>query len=671
MSFKIIPFVLSNFVRPVTNNHLGLLCLATALLPAPVLWAQEAAESLPSEAITLDTISVTATLSPVDTRLAPASGSVISREELDARHADSLPSAVAGEPGVAFTQGGGIGRKSISLRGMNSKHVLTLIDGGRIPASDDVFGHADYQYGWVPMSAVERIEIIRGPMSTLYGSDALGGVINTITRKPGKEWETNLLLRGSTLANSEASGDSVNGGLASIYTSGLVTEHLGLRFTGETSRQDRTQNPTDNRQSELEGSKANRGSVAAFLELTPEQTLELQFSMSNEEREFDAQAGSRPPAPPVYYENRYEVDRSGFGLTWNGEFTNWVSQVRAYRSNVEVSNERTAGIAATDPQTLTDEIIDAHTSRALGNHWLTVGAEVRHETLENTELEGGESDADHTAVFLQDEVALTGQLLLTAGLRYDHQEDYGSEASPRAYLVWEATPQLIVKGGYGRGFRAPTLKQSSPSYESTPVPFFKFIGNSDIKPEKIDSYELSIDWQGEAIGLNATVFHSEASDLIINKPIVIARPPQTSVFQFANVDEARLTGLEAGFSWQLHPVVTWQNNFGWLRTKDLGTGDELEYRPRRTFNSFLNWQTTASLSARLNAEYTGSQYRADTDDLPAYTLWNASVAKDFGEDVTLRAGIDNIGDEHLADKSPNYRHVERGRTVYVSTQLNF
>lgn len=654
-------------MQPISKNRLTFLCLAATLLPAPTLWAQETSESLPSDTVKLDTISVTATLSPVDTRLAPASGSVISRKELDARNAETLEAAVAGEPGVAFTRGGGIGRKSISLRGMESKHVLTLTDGRRIPASDDVFGHADYQYGWVPMSAVERIEIIRGPMSTLYGSDALGGVINTVTRKPGEEWETNLLLRGSTLANSEASVDSVNGGLTSIYTSGLVTDRLGLRFTGETSRQDRTQNPADNRQSELEGSKANRGSVAAFLELTPEQSLELEFSRSSEEREFDA----KTQRGPVYYENRYDLDRTGFGLTWNGEFTDWVSQVRAYRSKVEVSNERTAGITATDPQALTDEIIDAHTSRALGNHWLTVGGEVRRETLENTELKGGERDADHAAVFLQDEVALTEQLLLTAGLRYDHQNDYGSEASPRAYLVWEATPQLIVKGGYGRGFRAPTLKQSSPSYESTPVPFFKFIGNGDVKPEKIDSYELSIDWQGETVGLNATVFHSEASDLIINKPIVIARPPKTSVFQFANVDEARLTGLETGFSWRLHPAVTWQNNFGWLKTEDLGTGDELEYRPRRTFNSFLDWQATAGLSARLNAEYTGSQYRNDTDDLPAYTLWNASVAKDFGESVTMRAGIDNIRDEHLADESPNFRHVERGRTVYLSTQLNF
>lgn len=664
MSFMTPSFVPSKSVQPATKNRLKFFCIAATLLPAPVLWAQESSNPLPVDTVKLDTISVTATLSPVDTRLAPASGSVISREELETRNADSLRSAVAGEPGVAFSQGGGIGRKTITLRGMDSKHVLTLTDGRRIPASDDVFGHADYQYGWVPMSAVERIEIIRGPMSTLYGSDALGGVINTITRKPGEEWETNLLLRGSTLANSEGNKDSVNGGQASIYTSGLVTERLGLRFTGETSRQDRTQNPADNRQSELEGSRANRGSVAAFLELTPEQSLELQFSRSNEEREFDA----KTTRGSTYYESRYDLDRTGFGLTWNGEFTHWVNQVRAYRSKVEVSNERGAGSTATDPQALTDEIIDAHTSRAFDNHWLTLGGEIRRETLENTGLEGGDRDADHAAVFVQDEVALTEQLLLTAGLRYDHQDDYGSEASPRVYLVWEAAPQLIVKGGYGRGFRAPTLKQSSPTYVGVPVAPFQFYGNGDLEPEKIDSYELSVNWQGTAVGLNATVFHSEASDLITNRPI---DPANQFVQQFVNVDEARLTGVETGFSWKLHPSIIWQNNFGWLKTKDRGTGDELEYRPRRTFNSFLDWQATASLSARLNAEYTGSQHRADTDDLPAYTLWNASVAKDFGESVTMRAGIDNIGDEHLADKSPNFRHVERGRTVYLSTQLNF
>ena len=104
-----------------------------------------------------------------------------------------------GAPGLTLSPRQVGGRKTLALRGLEGKHTLTLIDGRRISPSDDVVGHSDYQYGWLPMSAVERIEIIRGPMSALYGSEALGGVINLITRQPKDKWIGSVSLRTSAL----------------------------------------------------------------------------------------------------------------------------------------------------------------------------------------------------------------------------------------------------------------------------------------------------------------------------------------------------------------------------------------------------------------------------------------------------------------------------------------
>jgi len=131
----------------------------------------------------LPAVTVTATGHEEDALTAPASVTVIDREHIQNRASDDLLDAVQDTPGLSLSPRQAGGRKTFSLRGMNDAHTLMLVDGRRISATDDVVGHSDYQYGWVPMSAVERVEVIRGPLSALYGSEALGGVVNVITGK--------------------------------------------------------------------------------------------------------------------------------------------------------------------------------------------------------------------------------------------------------------------------------------------------------------------------------------------------------------------------------------------------------------------------------------------------------------------------------------------------------
>ncbi|MBS3934769.1 MAG: TonB-dependent receptor plug domain-containing protein, partial [Sulfuritalea sp.] len=154
----------------------------------------------------LKDVVVSATQSEHEVRTAPASVSVVTREEIETRNPVDLLDAVRGTPGVTLMGRGLGGRKTLSMRGLEGKHVLNLIDGRRITPTDDVVGHSDYQYGWLPMSAIERIEVIRGPMSTLYGSEALGGVVNLITRQPKDRWIGSLGLTGAELLDGQGGG---------------------------------------------------------------------------------------------------------------------------------------------------------------------------------------------------------------------------------------------------------------------------------------------------------------------------------------------------------------------------------------------------------------------------------------------------------------------------------
>ncbi len=617
----------------------------------------------------LKDVVVSATQSEHEVRTAPASVSVVTREEIEARNPLDLLDAVRGTPGVTLMGRGVGGRKTWSMRGLEGKHVLNLIDGRRITPTDDVVGHSDYQYGWLPMAAIERIEIVRGPMSTLYGSEALGGVVNLITRQPKDRWIGSVGVTGADLL----SGDGGGRAGASLFAAGPVGESFDLRVTGETSRVGAVPLKEDPRYSELEGRKMQTAGVSGRLKLAPGQTLEAGWIDGQEERWRDDVRTA--PAPARLYKDRYDIKRNHGYLAWRGEFDGWHAQANVYRSELDVKNSRTNGVPPTTPQNFRDDAFDALATTRLGTHRLTFGGEYRTETMTHPHLATGKDDATHKALFIQDEVSMGANLALTAGLRADNHEFFGTEWSPRAYLVWEATPELIVKGGYGHAFKAPTLKQVSPVYVGSAGPH-SFYGNPNVKPEKSDSFEIGADWQRGTLNLRGVLFHTKVEDMISTFLFKTdLGPPVRRHYRYVNLDKVEVTGLETGFSWDIASALSWQTDLTLLRTRDKVKDKEMYARPRTSAASRLDWEGGDGWSARLGVEYIGRQLVAVTTTtdgwLPAYSLWNASVGKQFGKAVTARVGINNLTNVRLAEKDPNFSYAERGRTLFASLRADF
>ncbi|MDD2741222.1 MAG: TonB-dependent receptor [Rhodocyclaceae bacterium] len=616
------------------------------------------ANVLAEEQTLRDTV-VTATMSDHESRTAPASVTVIPRQEIEERNATDLLDIVRGAPGVTLTGRQVGGRKTIALRGLEGKHTLTLIDGRRISPTDDVVGHSDYQYGWLPVSAIERVEIIRGPMSTLYGSEALGGVVNLITRQPRDRWIGSLMLSGSQLTGSD-DGDGWQG---SIFAAGPLGERVTLRVNAESSNRDAIAEKEDERYSEIEGRKAQNYGIGGTIKLTDAQSIDFQWQGGDEVRRYDdvSSAGKS-------YENRYDIERRQASIAWKGDFGQWRAQARMYNSEIDIQNRRTNGVAATRPQNLKDEVIDGFAALKMKNQVLTVGGEYRVETLENNGLIGGKDDATHKALFIQDEISLSDNLVLTAGLRGDNHERFGFEASPRVYLVWEATPALVIKGGYGHAFKAPTLKQSSPSYIGAEGPH-TFMGNADIQPESSDSLEIGADWKQGSINLWSTLFHTKIDDLITYKLLKVSGIRRTYLYD--NVDKATINGLESGIGWMITPGLKWNTNLTFLDTEDETTDKDLAYRPELALASSLDWQGGNGWSARGMVEYFGQQYDNSGARLPSYALLNVSVGKKIGEHLSVRAGINNLTDVRLAEKSPDFGYAEIGRNIYLTLRTDF
>ena len=162
------------------------------LLALALLGSSASANNLATTNSTaLPTLVVTATTTERSTADAPASVSVVAGDDLRSRPVNDLADAVRNTVGVDL-EDLGLGRRGVSIRGMNSEQTLMLVDGQRISASASGIAHSDFELGWVPTEAIERVEIVRGPMSSLYGSEALGGVVNVITRAATDEWQGSL-----------------------------------------------------------------------------------------------------------------------------------------------------------------------------------------------------------------------------------------------------------------------------------------------------------------------------------------------------------------------------------------------------------------------------------------------------------------------------------------------
>ncbi|WP_045158250.1 TonB-dependent receptor plug domain-containing protein [Stutzerimonas stutzeri] len=619
-----------------------------------------------AETTELNAMVVTATRSSVSLADAPAAMTVITAEQIRARGATNLLEALRGTPGITLNGRQVGGRKTLSIRGAEDRHTLVLIDGRRISSTDDTIGHSDYQYGWVGIEQIERIEVVRGPMSALYGSEAIGGVINIITRQAQREWSGGVTLRGDV-----GQGDTGNGHRLAARASGPLAESLDVAMAVEEVRRESTPWEQDRRVSEMEGQDRQTGSLAISYRPFEGQTLKLDLLRSDETRDRDQQYAYY--ARPIYLDT-YELERRQNSLAWNADWGDLQSQLRFTRSEFDVTNKRTHNLAPTRPQSIRDDVWDGSLSFHIGeDHALTVGGEHRDERLENAGLIGGSDSATHQAVFIQDEIALATGWALTLGARLDDHEIFGRETSPRAWLVWRATPELTFKAGYGEAFRAPTLKQISPNYVGAEGPH-TFLGNADIKPETSRSFELGVDWHDERGAYTANLYRNEIDDLIYYRRLRTEPgiPPRT-IYQYDNIDQARIEGLELTGRRELGYGIALGATVNWMDPRDARTDAKLNGRPEFTATPSLEW-TMAKWNALVQWEYIGKQYLEGSNGqerAPGYSVVNASLGYRLHDNLTLRGGVLNIGNVRLEDKSELFGYAEQGRTGWLAVEAGF
>lgn len=606
---------------------------------------------------------------------APASISVISREELERGYYQNVTDALRDVPGVVVTGGGrGDGGNDISIRGMPSQYTLILVD-GRPQSSRESRpnGDAGFEQDWLPpLQAIERIEVVRGPMSTLYGSDAIGGVINVITRKVADTWHGNIQLD-TVLQEDSASGDSRQ---ANFYLSGpLVGERLGLQLYGRTSERDEDDIEYGYEEKSLQ-------SLTARLSLA-----------SSDNHDFTAEAGITEQDRRSLVGRSGPVDGCRGGCTDSiGEYTNThVAVTHSGRfdwgtSETFVQRERSENqsreIEITNTTAKTSAVIP------LGMHMLTVGASWEEEALEdattNQISDRKTIENSQWALFVEDEWMLTDAWALTGGLRLDDDDNYGSHLSPRLYSVWNMTPEWTLKGGVSTGYRSPNLREITPDWGQVSRGGNVY-GNPDLEPETSLNKEIALLYGNDA-GLNGslTLFHNDFKDKItrIACPIDIcnAGPNQfgSDPTYRINIDDAVTQGVEASLGASLTDTLALTASYTFTDSEQKSgdyAGEPLTQLPRHQVSATLDWDVNARLSQWTKVSYRGEESQPTTGPsqssivAPSYTFVDAGIGYQLNDSATVNAGIYNLFDERIT--YDEYGYVDDGRRVWLGLNIAF
>lgn len=652
-----------------------------------------------------DTIVVTASGFAQEMRDAPASITVITKEQLQNKPAANLIDMVKDVEGVSVI--GGSMKPDISIRGLSGDYTLIMVDGRRQNSRESrPNGSGGYEAGFIPpVEAIERIEVIRGPMSSLYGSDAMGGVINIITKAVADEWHGSMGM-GGIIQESKDYGNSAN---TDFYVSGpLIKDKLGLQVYGGMNyrREDHLQEGTPRKDDK---------NITAKLAFTPVEGQKFLAEVGRSTQEHTSTPGKsiadfseRGGLKQKNSKSEVHNDRNHWALTWKGDWDEINSEVSVYQENTvrktntgkwnKVSEDWIMAYDARRPE-VTNTVVDGKVTAFLPSNILTVGGQYQYAKLKddsvikNKQTVTEKMTAEQKALFVEDEFSVTDDLTLTGGLRMDDHEFYGKHWNPRAYAVYKLTDEITIKGGVAKAFRAPTLRELSPNFgTSTQGGAAIMYGNRDLKPETSVTEELGIAYDHESgFSASATLFNTEFKNKLTSYQVAGQTDPLTglNMFIYDNVGKANIRGVEMASripvaeKWNLNLNYTFtdserKSDDEKLNGKSL-KGQPLEMTPRHMANAKLDWQYRPDMNFYTQANYTGKQVWAaqrngasQPRERSGITTLDLGMTYQVMPNALLNFAVLNIANEKGDDIDTNGNwQIDEGRRYWANLKLNF
>ena len=613
-----------------------------------------------ASATEVERIIITATHTKHSELSAPASVSIITAEDIEKLSVNNLADALKATMSIDILPTASYGRSDVSIRGMDSDYTLVLINGRRINSHAALIRGNDFDLGSVPMSAVKRIEIVRGPMSSLYGSEALGGVVNVILKEAGEQIAGSITLNHeSILTGTGGAQNKVSG-----YVSGKINEQVSMLLMAETVQRADWQTDDFPDIDGLEERKANQILAELDWRVAKNQNVSFDMLFSNDEREADWARRK------FFVTNNQKTDRSNISIAHEGNWQHFDSEIRLYQDRTDINDASTAYKTADVTQTNT--IADAKFSTNIANVDVVTGAEYRKTKLINDrDLVSGHAEDNQTALFVQVEVDFD-VVTFTLGNRLDNHSVFGTESSPRAYAVAEVTDGFAIKAGVGQAFKAPNLTEMSKEFQVISCGSVCWLrGNAELVPETSTSKELGFVYQQDNFGLSLMTYHNDIKnkierDLTTTAVDMVAGVP---VITYQNVGSAEVKGTEAS-AWLDVNDLSIDISFTKTDAIDKDTGTRLSGVPDKNAKISISWKVGANINVFSQANYIGSQLMR-SGLAGSYSTINLGASYQFNEQLKLVVGANNIANREFGDELATYGYALKGRSLYANLGYHF
>ena len=594
------------FVVLFLNFALLTTCLST------IAFAQEEVETLPE-------IVVTATRVEESPQDVTQDITLITKDDIEKKGVEFITDALESYTDIGIVQNGGVGKNAtLFLRGGSPNQTVMMIDGVKVKSPTT--GSLDL--AGIIIDDIERIEVIKGPQSTLYGSEAMAGVINIITKKGRGKPKLTVSAEGGSFSTYKTTA-SISGAkdvwdyrvTASYFdTGGISAAKGGTEADGYTNK-----------------------SISTKIGLMPSDKLGVELNLR-------------------YFEDISELDSYSWGVGMVDDL-NYVQDGKHYLISAKGmfsildSYEQTLTLSSIgdnlkfeDPDTSSNRTsIDTTMQTADWQHNLyisdttwTGGIEYRKEAGEIKD--NFNKEVDNKAFYLNGKVKLfDDSFILNAGLRNDEHKTAGIKTTYRIGGLYDFKPYgLKLKGNYGTGFRAPSLNEL----------YYPFFGNTNLKPEKSESYDIGFekDLYGDRLLLNAAYFNQQYQDLI---------EYDFATFTAQNIGKAEIKGIELGLAAAITEDVNLKASHTNMDTVDKDSNKPLTRRPTNKFNSSIEYKGRKFIAIGEYA-FVSERYDSAVDrNLSQYSLVNLKGRYFISDSITLFARVDNLFNENY-EEAGNY-----------------
>ena len=636
-----------------------------AILPLALISAfSHAAEEKAVEQAEVDTVYVTA-----EKQLQQSLGvSRISKDDIDKRPAaNDISEFVRTMPGVNLTGNTATGqrgnKRQIDLRGMGPENTLILIDGKPVNSrqSERISMRGERNTrgdsNWVPVEEIESITVLRGPAATRYGSGAMGGVVNIVTKKVSKEF------KGQVNLYANQSQDSKEGATRRIgfnLSGPIIQDTLGFRIYGNLNKTDADAadiNAGHGNDSAAGVEGVRNKDIAGRLQwkISPAQTLILDSSYSRQGNIYNGDTQNSNPRSALVNslaDSKAETARlyrSAYSLTHDGAWE-WGDTKNVISYERTVNSHLPEGLAGGPEGSYTG--LDFVQSRLknlrfsseanipfkLGvDNVLTVGAEFTDSKLDdpasNTQgfkdqgktdafngisaTRGGKASQRNWAAYVEDNISLTDKTHLIPAIRFDHNSDSGSNWSPALNFSHQIGENWLVKGGVARAYKAPNLYQTNPDFilytrgQGCPLNAPNsvrcyYMGNGNLKPETSINKEIGLEFNKNGWQASATYFHNAyRNKIVIGDQLIATSNIGNWLLQWENTPKATISGIEGNLVIPLHDTLKWSNNFTYMHKSEDYQGNPLSLVPKHTLNSTLSWTPNERFDANLTFTHYG------------------------------------------------------------------